>query len=176
MKSCPPPTVKSSAVAVGEIECSAFGEMKSVLNPAKRDFTAKRFHQPQADFTRPQGRISLQTPSNKTEAQRSGFGFGRRSDGASERRRFYIKKRRRERYEVRDDDGAGDEIRTRYLHLGKVALCQMSYARKSCRSAAGGASGQSRTGDTRIFSPLLYQLSYRGIWRPGTGSNRRPPA
>ena len=25
--------------------------------------------------------------------------------------------------------GAGDEIRTRYLHLGKVALCQMSYAR-----------------------------------------------
>ena len=31
--------------------------------------------------------------------------------------------------EVRDDDGAGNEIRTRYLHLGKVALCQMSYAR-----------------------------------------------
>ncbi len=27
------------------------------------------------------------------------------------------------------EDGAGDEIRTRYLHLGKVALCQMSYAR-----------------------------------------------
>ncbi len=26
--------------------------------------------------------------------------------------------------------GAGNEIRTRYLHLGKVALCQMSYARK----------------------------------------------
>ena len=25
--------------------------------------------------------------------------------------------------------GAGNEIRTRYLHLGKVALCQMSYAR-----------------------------------------------
>ena len=28
-----------------------------------------------------------------------------------------------------------------------------------------GASGQNRTGDTRIFSPLLYQLSYRGILR-----------
>ncbi len=28
------------------------------------------------------------------------------------------------------DIGAGNEIRTRYLHLGKVALCQMSYARK----------------------------------------------
>ena len=27
--------------------------------------------------------------------------------------------------------GAGNEIRTRYLHLGKVALCQMSYARIS---------------------------------------------
>ena len=41
---------------------------------------------------------------NKTGAQQSGSGFGRRSDGASERRR--LKKRRRERYEVRDDDGA----------------------------------------------------------------------
>ena len=26
-------------------------------------------------------------------------------------------------------NGAGDEARTRYLHLGKVALYQMSYAR-----------------------------------------------
>ena len=39
-----------------------------------------------------------------------------------------------------------------------------------------GASGRSRTNDTRIFSPLLYQLSYRGIWRPRWGSNPRPPA
>ena len=79
--------------------------------------------------------------------------------------------------------GAGDEARTRYLHLGKVALYQMSYIRKV------GASGRSRTSDTWIFSPLLYQLSYRGKrcslhnltmqttqWRPGTGSNRRPLA
>ena len=28
--------------------------------------------------------------------------------------------------------GAGDGARTRYLHLGKVALYQMSYARKRC--------------------------------------------
>ena len=28
--------------------------------------------------------------------------------------------------------GAGDEARTRYLHLGKVALYQMSYTRMSC--------------------------------------------
>ena len=53
--------------------------------------------------------------------------------------------------------GAGDEARTRYLHLGKVALYQMSYTRRY------GASGRSRTNDTRIFNPLLYQLSYRGI-------------
>ena len=53
--------------------------------------------------------------------------------------------------------GAGDEARTRYLHLGKVALYRMSYAR------IYGAPGRSRTNDTRIFNPLLYQLSYRGI-------------
>ena len=30
--------------------------------------------------------------------------------------------------------GAGDEARTRYLHLGKVALYQMSYGRIKIRS------------------------------------------
>ncbi len=65
-------------------------------------------------------------------------------------------------YEIRNDlrvpdlFGAGDEARTRYLHLGKVALYRMSYTR------IFGASGRNRTNDTRIFSPLLYQLSYRG--------------
>ena len=53
-------------------------------------------------------------------------------------------------------NGADDEARTRYLHLGKVALYQMSYIRGT------GASGRNRTSDTWIFSPLLYQLSYRG--------------
>ena len=73
--------------------------------------------------------------------------------------------------------GAGDEARTRDLDLGKVALYQMSYARKRHRyCSAYGASGRGRTGDTRIFSPLLYQLSYRGKWRPRRGSNPRPPA
>ena len=55
--------------------------------------------------------------------------------------------------------GADDEARTRYLHLGKVALYQMSYIR------IFGASGRNRTNDTWIFSPLLYQLSYRGVLR-----------
>ena len=42
-----------------------------------------------------------------------------------------------------------------------------------------GASGQNRTVDTRIFSPLLYQLSYRGMifckkkWRPRSDLNWR---
>ena len=71
-------------------------------------------------------------------------------------------------------NGANDEARTRYLHLGKVALYQMSYIRRK-----GGASGRNRTTDTGIFSPLLYRLSYRGkwkSWRLGSGSNRRPLA
>ena len=62
--------------------------------------------------------------------------------------------------------GASDEARTRYLHLGKVALYQMSYTRMFLlrRNLHGedGASGRNRTNDTGIFSPLLYQLSYRG--------------
>ena len=61
--------------------------------------------------------------------------------------------------------GAGDEARTRYLHLGKVALYQMSYTRMELPAEipqGSGASGRNRTSDTRIFSPLLYQLSYRG--------------
>ena len=33
--------------------------------------------------------------------------------------------------------GAGDGARTRYLHLGKVALYQMSYARRTVLSIAG---------------------------------------
>ena len=53
-------------------------------------------------------------------------------------------------------DGADDEARTRYLNLGKVALYQMSYIR------IFGAFGRNRTIDTRIFSPLLYRLSYKG--------------
>ena len=57
---------------------------------------------------------------------------------------------------VAKKNGADDEARTRYLHLGKVALYQMSYVR------IYGASGRNRTTDTGIFSPLLYQLSYRG--------------
>ena len=60
-------------------------------------------------------------------------------------------------------NGAGNEIRTRYLHLGKVALYQMSYGRilETLLGLLTGASDRNRTNDTGIFSPLLYRLSYR---------------
>ena len=76
--------------------------------------------------------------------------------------------------------GADYEARTRYLHLGKVALYQMSYARLFCLnteetevSSVFGALGRNRTNDTRIFSPLLYQLSYQGkSWWERLDSNQ----
>ena len=55
-------------------------------------------------------------------------------------------------------NGAVDEARTRDLHLGKVALYQLSYYR-----ILYGALGRNRTTDTVIFSHMLYQLSYQGI-------------
>ena len=60
--------------------------------------------------------------------------------------------------------GADYEARTRYLHLGKVALYQMSYGRilETLLGLLTGASDRNRTNDTGIFSPLLYRLSYRG--------------
>ena len=53
---------------------------------------------------------------------------------------------------------AVDETRTRDLHLGKVALYQLSYYRMRRR-----ALGRNRTTDTQIFSLLLYRLSYQGM-------------
>ena len=40
---------------------------------------------------------------------------------------------------------------------------------------SNGGSGRNRTSDTRIFSPLLYRLSYGTNWRSERGSNPRPP-
>ena len=70
--------------------------------------------------------------------------------------------------------------------------CSASWATPAKCFIKLGASGRNRTTDTGIFSPLLYLLSYRGIqvillkmlvndlqaflWRPGRGSNPRPPA
>ena len=56
-------------------------------------------------------------------------------------------------------NGAVDGTRTRDIHLGKVALYQLSYYRMN-----DGALGRNRTTDTVIFSHMLYRLSYQGIY------------
>ena len=61
-------------------------------------------------------------------------------------------------------NGAVDEARTRDLHLGKVALYQLSYYRMY------GALGRNRTTDTLIFSQLLYRLSYQGEYGDPEGA------
>ena len=93
--------------------------------------------------------------------------------------------------------GAGNEARTRYLHLGKVALYQMSYARRWCPEPESNQrhvdfqstalptelSGQifrpAETARPGNFNPKRDPRDgtpSRGRWRPGTGSNRRPLA
>ena len=63
---------------------------------------------------------------------------------------------------LRADDGT----RTRDPHLGKVMLYQLSHIRSKEPTSTcpwwGGAESQIRTGDTAIFSRVLYQLSYLG--------------
>ena len=69
-------------------------------------------------------------------------------------------------------NGAEDGIRTRDPHLGKVMLYQLSHFRSGAAHAGDvGAESQSRTGDTAIFSRVLYQLSYLGPARPPGRSN-----
>ena len=81
--------------------------------------------------------------------------------------------------------GAGDEARTRYLHLGKVALYRMSYTRIWCLRSE---SNQRHVDFQSTALPTELQRHMRRIlppqrtidallkWRPGTDSNRRPPA
>ena len=51
--------------------------------------------------------------------------------------------------------GADDGARTRYLHLGKVALYQMSYIR-----IYNGGNNRARTCDPLLVRQMLSQLSY----------------
>ena len=70
-------------------------------------------------------------------------------------------------------NGADDEARTRYLHLGKVALYQMSYIRK--KWCLRSESNQRHADFQSAALPTeLQRQTVR--WRPGTGSNRRPLA
>ena len=62
-------------------------------------------------------------------------------------------------------NGAGDEARTRYLHLGKVALYQMSYTRIWClRSELNQrhADFQSAALPTEL-QRHLFQMRVRGL-------------
>ena len=63
----------------------------------------------------------------------------------------------------RKESGAEDGTRTRDPHLGKVMLYQLSHFRSINHSAHYGAESQDRTGDTAIFSRVLYRLSYLGL-------------
>ena len=61
--------------------------------------------------------------------------------------------------------GAGNEARTRYLHLGKVALYQMSYARRWCPEPESNQ----RHEDFQS-SALPTELSGQIFFRAGTGA------
>ena len=59
---------------------------------------------------------------------------------------------------------AGDGTRTHDLLLGKETFYQLNYTRKNGLTVRPrGAESQNRTGDTAIFSRVLYQLSYLGL-------------
>ena len=58
--------------------------------------------------------------------------------------------------------GAEDGTRTRDPHLGKVMLYQLSHFRSEIRPPDRWCREPDRTGDTAIFSRVLYQLSYLG--------------
>ena len=58
--------------------------------------------------------------------------------------------------------GAGDEARTRYLHLGKVALYQMSYARNYVREKSAERN-YFTTSSEKVNSELDAKRSFRGL-------------
>ena len=55
-------------------------------------------------------------------------------------------------------------------HSGGRYFYAAAYGRE--QPPGGEAAGRNRTTDTRIFSPLLYRLSYRGLKFGGTDGNR----
>ena len=70
-----------------------------------------------------------------------------------------------------EKNGASDEARTRYLHLGKVALYQMSYTRIWC---PGPESNQRHVDFQSTALPT--ELPGHKMWRRGRDLNPRPPA
>ena len=75
--------------------------------------------------------------------------------------------RAKKRSDVCHSHGAADEARTRYLHLGKVALYQMSLF---CHSH--GAADEARTRYLHLGKVALYQMSYGRRWCLRSESNQ----
>ena len=73
----------------------------------------------------------------------------------------------------KNKNGADDEARTRYLHLGKVALYQMSYIRTYWCLRSELNQRHEDFQSSALPTELQRQIKK---WRPGTGSNRRPLA
>ena len=70
--------------------------------------------------------------------------------------------------------GAPEGIRTPDLLVRSQTLYPAELrAHSSDLININGGSGQNRTADTRIFSPLLYRLSYRGITRQSINAHLR---
>ena len=71
--------------------------------------------------------------------------------------------------ELRADGEAEQRLRARTAHVAHaLRRHRPSLPRPGCpplRTGSAGAQGRNRTTDTRIFSPLLYQLSYLGLGR-----------
>ena len=83
-----------------EAKCFGFGRRRKVVSAATGNSLRL------LPETKPNGLCKKKKPKLKPSV--SGFNLERRSDGVNERwRLFGTKKRRRERYEVRDDAGAG---------------------------------------------------------------------
>src|SRR5699024_2734125 len=74
--------------------------------------------------------------------------------------------------------GADSNCRTRWERIYSPPRLATSLPLRLITLNINGGSGRNRTADTRIFSPLLYRLSYSTvfIWRSRRDSNPRPPA
>ena len=92
--------------------------------------------------------------------------------------KYYLGKKRGK--EALPRFGASDEARTRYLHLGKVALYQMSYTRiwVPRRENCGGWCLRSESNQRHedFQSSALPTELQRQKWRRGRDLNPRPPA
>ncbi len=101
----------------------------SCLPPSFSQMSWHAWGEPERGWSSPLGfRSSPQAPPKRNTSQSAGVSFWRRHPDLNRGSR--ICSPMPYHLAMAPKNGAGNEIRTRYLHLGKVALCQMSYARK----------------------------------------------